>query len=108
MNRNQVSAEKLEEERKIYRAQALQEGKPEKIVDKIVDGRMSKYYSEVCLLEQEFIREDKMTVDAYIKQVAKSLGTNIEVLDFVRFERGEGIEKKVDDLAAEVAKMTNQ
>ena len=49
-----------------------------------------------------------MTVDAYIKQVAKSLGTNIEVLDFVRFERGEGIEKKVDDLAAEVAKMTNQ
>ena len=108
VNRNQVSAEKLEEERKIYRAQALQEGKPEKIVDKIVDGRMSKYYSEVCLLEQEFIREDKMTVDAYIKQVAKSLGTNIEVLDFERFERGEGIEKKVDDLAAEVAKMTNQ
>lgn len=107
LTRNEVDADKLEEEKKIYRVQALQEGKPEKIVDKIVEGRISKFYGEVCLLEQEFIRDDKMKVDAYINSVAKELNANITVLGFARFERGEGIEKKSDDLAAEVAKMTN-
>lgn len=108
LDRSEVSADKIEEERKIYRAQALQEGKPEKIVDKIVDGRLNKFYGEVCLLEQEFIREDKLKVDGYIKRVAKALNTKIEILGFARYERGEGIEKRSDDLAAEVAKMTNQ
>ena len=107
IDRSQVDAEKLEEERKIYRAQALQEGKPEKIVEKIVEGRLNKFYGEVCLLEQEFIKEDNQKVSDYIKSVAKELNTNISVLEFTRFERGEGIEKKTDDLAAEVAKMTD-
>lgn len=107
IKRSEVDAQKLEEEKKIYRAQALQEGKPEAIVDKIVTGRLNKYYSEVCLLEQEFIREDNVKVEAHMKSVAKDLNSNITILGFVRFERGEGIEKKSDDLAAEVAKMTN-
>lgn len=106
LDRTQVDNEKLEEERKIYRVQALQEGKPEKIVDKIVEGRLSKFYGEVCLLEQEFIKNDDMKVDAYIKSVAKELNSNITIQQFARFERGEGIEKKTDDLAAEVAAMT--
>ncbi len=107
LSRLEVDAQKLEEEKKIYRAQALQEGKPEKIVDKIVTGRLNKFYREVCLLEQEFIREDNLKVEAHIKSVAKDLNSDIAILEFARFERGEGIEKKSDDLAAEVAKMTN-
>ena len=84
-------------------AQALNEGKTEKDVEKMVAGRIEKYYKEVCLLEQTFIKDDKMSVSDVIKQAIAEIGENINVRRFVRYEMGEGLEKKQEDFAAEVA-----
>ena len=93
----------IEHEREILRAQALNEGKPEKIVDKMVDGRVEKFYKDNCLLEQTFIKDpDKSVTDVVNAQIAK-IGENIVVRRFVRYQMGEGLEKKVTDFAAEVA-----
>ncbi|HAA57566.1 MAG TPA: elongation factor Ts [Myxococcales bacterium] len=100
----EIPADVLEREKGIFREQALQEGKPEKIVDKIVDGRVSKFYKQVCLLHQPFVKEDKKTVEEVIKEVVAEIGENIRVRRFARFVLGEGLEKREDDLAAEVAK----
>lgn len=100
----EIPADVLEREKGIFREQALQEGKPEKIVDKIVDGRVSKFYKQVCLLHQPFVKEDKKTVEEVIKEVVAEIGENIKVRRFARFVLGEGLEKREDDLAAEVAK----
>jgi len=100
-------AETVERERNIIKTQILEEGKPEHVADKIVEGRIAKYYSEVCLLNQHYVQGDKITVQQYVEQTAKELGGTIELTDFVRFEKGEGIEKKEDDFAAEVAKMSS-
>ena len=80
--------------------------KPEQVKSKIADGKIGKYYSENCLLEQAFVKDDKVTVGKYVENAAKTLGGKISVVEFVRFERGEGVEKKEDDFAAEVAAMT--
>jgi elongation factor Ts len=98
----------LEQEREIYRKQALEAGKPENVLDKIVEGRVRKYFAEVCLLEQPYIREQKMSVDKLIKEFIAKTGENIVVRRFARFQLGEGIEKKKEDLAAEVAKTLEQ
>ena len=103
VKREEVSADVLEKEKAIYRAQALEEGKPEKIVDKIVQGRIEKYYKEVCLLEQPFIKDPDKTVQDVITEAIARIGENISVRRFARFERGEGLEKRQCDLAAEVA-----
>jgi elongation factor Ts len=103
VKREEVSADILEKEKAIYRAQALEEGKPEKIVDKIVQGRIEKYYKEVCLLEQPFIKDPDKTVQDVITEAIARIGENISVRRFARFERGEGLEKRQCDLAAEVA-----
>lgn len=95
VGRDDVDAEALAHEREVLRKQALEEGKPEKIVEKMVDGRINKYYKEVCLVEQEFVKDSDKT----IKEV---LG-GVEVRRFARFEMGEGLEKKNEDFAAEVA-----
>jgi len=98
-----VPAEDLEKEREILRAQALNEGKPEKIVERMVEGRIEKYYKEVCLLEQPFVKNPDITVQALVNETALASGEKISVRRFTRYERGEGIEKKVNDFAAEVA-----
>lgn len=91
IRREDVTPEALQKEREIARARALNEGKPEKIVDKIVDGRMNKYYEEVCLYEQPFIKENTTTVEQLIKTKIAKLGENISVARFVRFKVGDSV-----------------
>ncbi|MDA8096479.1 MAG: translation elongation factor Ts [Clostridia bacterium] len=91
VSREEVSEEILNKERSILRAQALNEGKPEKIVDKMVEGRIEKYYKENCLLEQAFIKDPDVSVQDVVKDVIAKLGENIVVRRFVRYELGEGI-----------------
>ncbi len=91
VSRDEVPAAVLEEERRLYRAAALNEGKPERVVDKIVEGRVEKFFKEVCLLEQPFIKDPDRTVNELIQEKIASLGENITVRRFARFERGEGI-----------------
>ena len=105
LNREEVPAEILDKEREILRAQALNEGKPEKIVDRMVEGRIEKYYKEVCLLDQQFVKDGDKSIKALMAEVAKETGATLDVVRFTRFERGEGIEKRQDNLAEEIAKM---
>ena len=105
VRREEVDVEKLNKEKEILRAQALNEGKPEKIVERMVEGRIEKYYKEVCLLEQLFVKDGEKTIKGLMGEVAKNAGAKIDVVKFARFERGEGIEKRKDDLAAEIAAM---
>ncbi len=102
LNKEQVPEETLQHERDILRAQALNEGKPEKIVDKMVEGRIEKYYKEVCLLEQPFVKDQDNTISQLITQSIAKIGENITIRRFVRYQLGEGIEKKETDFAAEV------
>lgn len=93
-------------ERDIFRAQALADGKKPEIVEKVVEGRVRKFFKERCLLEQEFVKDPDYTVKKLVDKVGKELGTTIAISRYARFEVGEGIEKKQDNLAEEVAKMT--
>ncbi len=107
--REQVPAEVLEKEKEIILAQMAEDpkmaSKPEQVRAKIAEGKVGKYYSENCLLEQSFVKDDKLTVQGYVEAEAKKLGGSVKILEVVRYERGEGIEKKEDNLADEVAKM---
>ena len=105
LTRNDVPAEVIDHEKEVMRQQVINEGKPEAIADKIVMGKINKYYKENCLVDQEFVKDNKLTVAQYTKNTAKELGGNIDIVKFVRFEKGEGIEKRQDDFAAEVASM---
>ncbi|UOF89384.1 translation elongation factor Ts [Fodinisporobacter ferrooxydans] len=102
VRREEVSQETLEKEKEILRAQALNEGKPANIVDKMVEGRIEKYYKEFCLLEQPFVKNPDLTVQQLVNETIAKIGENISVRRFVRFEMGEGLEKRQDDFAAEV------
>ena len=82
--------------------------KPEAILEKIITGGMNKFYKEVCLLEQPFVKDDKMAVKDYVASVSKKLGTPIAVKSFIRYEKGEGLEKRNEDFAAEVAAQINK
>ena len=104
--REDVPAEVLEKEKEILTQQAINEGKPAAIAEKMVAGRIAKYYKENCLVEQAFVKDDKQSITAYTNATAKELGGDIKIVAFTRFEKGEGIEKKVDDFAAEVAAMS--
>jgi elongation factor Ts len=108
LKEDEVPAEVLDQEREIYRKQALDAGKPEKILDSIVEGRLRKYLAEVCLLDQPYIREQKMSVDKLLKELISKTGENIVIRRFARLQLGEGIEKQQEDLAAEVAKTLEQ
>ena len=99
-----VDAEFLAQEKKILTAQALNEGKPEKIVEKMVEGRLNKQLKEICLLEQVFVKDTDLTVKKVISDTAKKLGSEIKVADVLRYEVGEGIEKRSESFADEVAK----
>ncbi len=104
VTREEVSQAEIDHEREVLTAQALNEGKPEKIVEKMVEGRLKKFYSEICLLDQPYIRAEKdETVETIVKEAIAQFGENIKVRRFVRYEMGEGLEKRVDDFAAEVA-----
>mgnify|MGYP001424844989 FL=1 len=102
VSKEDVPEDVLEKEREILRTQALNEGKPEKIVNKMVEGRLGKFYSDVCLLEQAFVKDQDITVGRLITEKVASIGEKISVRRFVRFELGEGLEKRTNDLASEV------
>lgn len=106
LRKEDVDTAELEKEREILRVQALNEGKPEKIVDKMVEGRIQKYFKEVCLLEQPFVKDpDKSVQDLVTEKIAK-IGENISVRRFVRYEMGEGLEKRQDNFVEEVMAQT--
>lgn len=102
LSREDVPEEELIREREILKAQALEEGKPEKVIEKILEGRIEKYYKEHCLLEQPFIKDADKTVQQLIHEKVARVGENIAVRRFSRYELGEGIEKEQGDFAAEV------
>jgi elongation factor Ts len=103
LHREDVTQKDLDTEREIAREQAIKSGKPENIVEKMVTGKMEKFYGEACLLEQPYIRDDKSTVAQYVGKQAKEHGCKYAVTRFTRYKLGEGIEKRSDDFAAEVA-----
>lgn len=107
VNREAISPEVIEKERNILRQQALNEGKPEKVVDRMVEGRIEKFYKESCLLEQPFIRDTDKTIQDLLNEKIAKLGENITIRRFARYEVGEGIEKKSSDFAAEVMSQLN-
>ena len=102
VTRDEVDTKELDHEREVLRVQALEEGKPEKIVEKMVEGRIEKYYKEVCLLEQPFIKDTDQNIEDFVKAQIAKVGENISIRRFVRYQLGEKIKKKVDDFAAEV------
>lgn len=106
LDRTSVDNESLEKEREVYRLQALNEGKPEAIVEKMVTGRIQKYYKEVCLVDQAWVKDGDKSITKYLQEKSQEVGSPITISKFVRFERGEGIEKAEDNFAEEVAKMS--
>lgn len=103
VSREEVPAEVLEQEREITRAEALNEGKPEKVVDKIVEGRLEKFYATNCLLEQAYVKDEDKTIQDLLTEKIAEIGENLVIRRFTRFQLGEGIEKEEVDFAAEVA-----
>ena len=108
-DKSQVTQDVLDEEKKIMLVQMANDpkmaSKPEQVKEKIVLGKLNKFYAENCLLQQEFVKDNSMTVEKYIESSAKALGGTITFKDAVRFEKGEGIEKKQENFAAEIASM---
>lgn len=102
----EVPASEIEHEREILKAQAANENKPANIIEKMVDGRIKKFFGEICLLDQPFVKDPDVTVGALMNELSKKLNDQIKVVKFVRWECGEGIEKRVNDLAAEVQAAT--
>jgi elongation factor Ts len=102
VRREEVPVEVLEHEKEILKAQALNEGKPANIVEKMITGRVEKYYKEVCLMEQVFIKNPDQTITQLINENISKIGENISIRRFTRYQLGEGIEKKANDFAAEV------
>ncbi len=103
LSREDVPQEEVDHEKEILRIQALNEGKPEKIVDKMVEGRINKFFKEICLLDQEFVKNPDQTIGDLVKEQIATIGENVKIRRFARFEMGEGLEKKNEDFAAEVA-----
>lgn len=104
VRREEVDPQELEKEKEILRAQALNEGKPEKIIDKMVEGRIEKYYAQVCLMDQEFIKDGEKKVKDVVAELIAKIGENISIRRFTRYEMGEGLQKREDDFVSEVMK----
>ena len=104
VRREEVDAAEIEKEREILRAQVINEGKPEAMADKIVDGKIGKFYKDVCLTEQAFVKNPDITVEQLINNAILKIGEKITIRRFARFVMGEGIEKRQDNLAEEVEK----
>lgn len=107
VNESEVPQAVLEHEKEILRAQALNEGKPEKIIDRMVEGRIKKYYEDFCLLNQTFVKDPSKTIQQYLNETIASIGEKITVRRFVRFVMGEGLEKKADTFADEISAAVN-
>ncbi|WP_373044858.1 translation elongation factor Ts [Vulgatibacter sp.] len=104
VRREELPADMLERELDVYRGQLKEQGKPEKIWDKILEGKKDKYYSDVCLLEQAFVKDPDKKVQDLVNEAVAKIGENITIRRFARFVLGEGLEKKSEDFAAEIAK----
>ena len=104
VRREEVEAADLEKEREILRAQVINEGKPEAMADKIVDGKINKFYKDVCLLEQPFVKNPDISIEQLINEAILKIGEKITIRRFARFVMGEGLEKRQDNLAEEVEK----
>lgn len=102
--REDVPQDALDKEREIIRNKALNEGKPEKILDKIIEGSIAKFYKENCLLEQEFVKDDTKTIETLQKEMTAAIGEKVAIRRFTRYEMGEGIAKKEENFAEEVMK----
>jgi len=102
LNREDLPQDILERERRINREQALESGKPEKVVDKIVEGRLEKFFGDVCLMEQAFVKDTDITIADLIAQSIAKIGENIQIRRFTRYELGEGMEKKKESFAEEI------
>jgi elongation factor Ts len=106
LERGQVPAEVLEREKEIYRAKARESGKPDNLIEKILDGQINKFYGEICLIEQAYVIDPDQKVGKVVEALGKGIGATVKLSGFARFQLGEGIEKKEDNFAAEVAAMT--
>jgi elongation factor Ts len=104
VRKDEVSADVVDRERNVLLAKAKESGKPEAVVQKMVDGQISKWMKEICLLDQSWVKDPDKTIEQLQQELIAKIGENIKVRRFVRFELGEGLEKKKDDFAAEVAK----
>jgi len=107
VSREEVPESVINSEKEIIKAQALNEGKPEAVVEKMVEGRINKYLAEICLLDQPFVKDPDKTIGQLLTEKIATIGENIVIRRFVRFERGEGIEKKEENFAEEVMKQIN-
>lgn len=105
LDESSVPADVVEHEKKILTEQVIESGKPANIAEKIVVGRMGKFFKEVCLVDQAYVKDSDLSVKQYTENVAKELGGEIKIVAFVRFEKGEGLEKREDNFADEVANM---
>lgn len=104
VRKDEVPQSVIDSEKEVLRNQALNEGKPEQIIDKMVEGRIAKYYKEVCLLEQPFVKDSDVTIEELLNSKIAKIGENLSIRRFARFEVGEGLEKKEENFAEEVAK----
>lgn len=104
LTRNDVPAGDLEHEKEILREQAKNEGKPEKIIERMVEGRIEKFYKENCLLDQQFVKDPEKTIQELLNDYTLVIGEKLSIRRFTRYEMGEGLEKRKDDFAEEVAK----
>ena len=108
-DKSQVTPDVLEEEKRIMLAQMDNDpkmaSKPAQVKEKIVEGKLNKFYAENCLLQQDFVKDGEVTVEQYMNTVAKAVGVTVRLLDAVRFEKGEGIEKKQENFAEEIASL---
>lgn len=108
VRREEVPEDVIAKERALFKAEVIESGKPEKIADKIVDGKINKWMSEICLLEQPWVKEPKQTIEQLRAEMVHKTGENVQVRRFSRFILGEGIEKKEENLAEEIAKMNQE
>ncbi|MDD4110298.1 MAG: translation elongation factor Ts [Clostridia bacterium] len=104
VNESEVPENALDEEKEILKAQALNEGKPVAVIERMVEGRVKKYYKDVCLMNQDFIKDPSKTITQIINEATLTIGEKISIRRFTRYEMGEGLEKRCDNLAEEVAK----
>lgn len=108
VSRDDIPADAVVHEKAVQKARVIEEGKPAHIAERIVEGRIGKWFEEVCLLEQKFIKDDEKTVEQVVQDAVATIGENIRVRRFARYELGEGIAKKSQDLAGEIAAMQGQ
>ena len=103
VSREEVPADLVEREKEIYRAKARESGKPDNIIEKIIEGQVNKFYGDICLLEQPFVKDPDKTIQTYLNETIATIGENISIRRFARYVLGEGLAKKESDFAAEVA-----